>query len=389
MIFLQRRLWNEDYLFATGVIVDQTLYYFSENENDFMEMDMNSWTINYSDKIDGYMSESSKRADMMRSYGDKIFKLGIDGKCIEEFSLGKSGCRKIVLDGFEKEWDNYTAFDVKNDFLYIFAKWKRELVKININDYKVKKWIIPVERERIHGSFIGFSASYIQKNTIWLFEFGSSRVTEYDMDENSAVFYYLPHEVKDCISICRVENTFYMLNFRGLIYVWNVNSNECRLFSNLQKYSDKEYYFEEMIAVQKQLILLPGLGTDIVIVDCATGDIRLYEDSPRDITYLDRKMGKYVNRFEDRKYYYYPMRMSEYIVRMDKESGVIDWKKPKFPSQKEKMFYLYAKNKKYPVVLTEGLKSISFFRKYIEYVEERKVKTKDMKIGNKIWGIIR
>lgn len=53
------------------------------------------------------------------------------------------------------------------------------------------------------------------------------------------------------------------------------------------------------------------------------------------------------------------------------------------------MFYLYAKNKKYPVVLTEGLKSISFFRKYIEYVEERKVKTKDMKIGNKIWGIIR
>lgn len=378
-----------DYIFSAATILENRIYFFSEKENALMEIDINNWKMKYVEKFIKYNFNIDERTDLLRNVGKVIFRLPLKGEYVEVFSIDDGLYQKIKIKQYNKDWDNFIAFEVTEKFIYIFPKWEKEILKINLLSHKVD--VIPLES--IHDDennclkFTNFSASYRENNLLWLFEEENFRVCIYNMDKD--LFYYrnIPLKIASCTCFCKVDKNIYFLTINEGIYVWNTVTDESFLLWKGESYRNVKYYFTQIVVVLDKIIVLPGYGNDIVIIDCKSGFELHYNNYPKDFCYLDIKWGKYLNCFEDERYYYYPMRLSAYLMAIDKETGEIIWNKVITPLSIERVHYLQTKLKnKQTSILHEGHREINLFFDILKELDKNKENISLRNgLGNVIW----
>lgn len=381
LIMENEKSLQKKYIFSAGLVLKKKIYFFSEKENTLMETKIDEWKIRYSEMFLDCNIESIEQTDSLRSIGKKIFKLSLNGKYIEEFLLqGDGKYKKFEIQKSGKAWGNFVAFEVKDEFLYVFLKWKREVIKINSVTYKIEKIFL----NNCQNKFICFSTAYRENNRMWLFESENKRVEIFNFDTNMSIICALPKEIKGCISVGYISGKFYILTSDNQIYIWEKEKNRCVLFwKGKDCYKDNKY-FSDMLIVQQKIILLPLLGSDIVIIDSIRNREVIYDNYPKDFHYYDIKWSKYINRFDDINYYYYPMRMSNYLMMVSKYDGEILWKKLNVPSKEERWRFWKAQNDRYPQIIDDDISEVSYF---LDLKKEMEVRNKK-KIGSIIWGNI-
>lgn len=376
----QRRLSYKDYLFSSGVIIDHIIYFFTEKENFLMEVNMNDWKIKYLNKFIDSEYFPKGRTDLIRTIGNRIFKLVLSGKYVEEFSLEDGKYERVEIGDYNRKWNNYVAFEVNKHFLYVFPRWERKIIKIDVDNYEVEKIEIPRKQKKdgLEEKFECFSMAYKEKSIIWLFEKGTGYIIKYDMDKNTFYRLTLPNEVNNCVDMCRVDREIYFLTYNNEIYIWNADNGKYHLLWRVKQYYKKDNYFAEMVIIKQKIILLPGFGEDIIIIDCSNNTYQIYDKYPKDFVYMDIKWAKYINRFEDKKNYYYPMRLSNYMAVIDKNDGNIDWIQMIMPLENERMNVYFRGH----LVAPEGLKSLLYFlERKAEKIQEQQCNN----VGNIIW----
>lgn len=354
----------QKYLFSAGVIIDHTIYFFPDDENTIMKINMDNWKMEYFDKFTNRYGSFWGRADNLKAVGKTIFKLTLDGSFIEVLSIEDGMYTKIPIYIGKRIWGNYAGFEAGRNHIYIIPRWERRVIQIEAFHFKKKEinlapeygMKVPVKQ------FTQFAAVYMEGCTLWLFEAGNKQVDRLDIEKNIWIFYVLPIDIGNCADVCRGNECFYILTESNCLYIWNPKTNYCELFWKDEKYCVMARYFGKVLMIQQQkIILLPTFGDDIVSIDIQCGKCACYDGYPQDFIYLDNKNGKYTNRFEDADYYYYPMWMSNYLLKINKKSGKIIWQKLFMPLREEK-FQVQIKNSR---ILSDDLSC------YLVYLRNR------------------
>ena len=367
---------QKKYKFSSGVVINNSMYFFTERENVLMEMDLRSLKIKYSKKFVDCNRELVSGTDSLRSLDNRIFRLDLSGKYLEEFSLEEKKYKKVEININDKDWGNFVAVEVMEPFIYIFPRWRKEVIKISLNSYEVET--IFLKKNQI--KFNGYSTAYRDGNKIWLFETGNKNVEIFDMEKDMSIKSNLPDEIQDCISVCKGENALYILTSYNQIYIWKQDEEVCNLMWRGKECYKSKKYFRDMILIQKNLILLPFWGIDVVIVNCEDNKDWVYITYPKDFTYDIIKGGKYLNRFEDNNCFYYPMRVSNYIMKINKNNGRISWEKPEVPSEEEQCEFWKLQKSLFPEIMEDNLSKIIFGENL-----RKKEEANNKKIGYIIW----
>ena len=284
--------------------------------------------------------------------------------------------KKIYIGKCERLWGNFVACEVINQYIYIFFKWKKEIIRINVNDYQ-KEIIRFLEDEE----FNCFTTACRVGHSIWLFESKSGFVREYDMEKNKFTSFIMPAEIEECVFACWKDNVFYLLTSSNYVYIWNPYTNFRKVLWKGERYINIEKYFRRTIIIQQKLYLLPCMGDDIVIVDIESGEEQVYKEYPLDFCYYNKGWGKYTDYFEDNEYVYYPMRTSNYILSIHKKSGKIVWKQITMPKEEEKIRFYFNK-------LMISQDDLNVLMKCFE-VDKRRGNQRGIKIGGNVWETIK
>ena len=385
----RERVSYEDCIFAAGVIADQILYFFGEKENALIEVDINTGKMKYSDRF----NESNwaiERTDFLQEWNKKLYRIPYGGRFIEEFSLTNGKYEKIIIgEGYGRDWDIFADVEMKDGFLYLFPKWEKEMLYMNTKSHKVEKWRLfsDTETSQLAGDFSCFSNALRWGDTVWLFETENGWTAIFDLNKNEWTTRVIPGRMPDCVAVCREKHNFYFLSCEGQIYSWDLDTDQYALVWEGEKEFEMKYYFGEMFSVSQKLILLPGLGDDIVIFDCEGGNWKRYNNYPHDLVYKDA-IAKYSHRFfEDDNYYYHPMWSSNYLIMIDKKTGSIRWKKMTMPLKRERMFFLQSQIEKHRLTLNDEL---DFMVDFLEYIQSEQEENDDLNrgIGRDIWEAV-
>lgn len=384
----QKQLPYFDYVFSAGVIIEDVIYFFTEKANVFMKMKIGDWKIECVDQFVLDNTDLHGKTDFLRVIGKKIYRLPLKGEHIDTFTLDNGLYNKIKVKSYNKEWDNFVAFEINGKFLYVFPKWEREVFKIDSSTNKLDSisLILVQDRQNCNEDFISFSCSFRDNNFLWLFEMRSQKTCIFDMNTDTYSFLNRPEEIMECTYFCKVDQLIYCMTLYNEIYVWNTQTNKCSQLWKEERYRDIEYYYWQFLVVNKKIIVLPGYGNDIVIIDICSGTSTQYVKYPKDFIYIDIKWAKYMNCFEDSRYYYYPMRLSEYLMTIDKQTGEIAWNKA-IMSWDEKIRYLQKKLKIHPQILYENQEQFVALIEIVNKWNDEIAKDRNLKItiGNMIW----
>lgn len=379
----------KNYIFSTGVVIDNDIYFFTEQENNLMKVDMKNWKIKYSNKFIDYELYFN-RPDILREFNNTLYKLSLDGKYLEVLSLKNNSYRKIAIGKYDKPWGNFVDFEVKAPFLFIFLRWENQIIKINIDTYKMEKLKFYEDNDKSK-KFINYSRAYRWKDTIWLFKANSNQIDIYDMNSNKMDFCVLPHKIEECVAVCKNELDLYILTINNQIYIWNPDKNYLEMFWDGGKYYGKAYYFEEILFVQEKVFLMPSLGEDIVFIDCRDKCAIKWKDYPDDFEYLDIKWSKYFNHFENKSCYYYPMRSSNYLMEINKVSGKISWRKLVTPSRKERAVYICEQQMKRYKAMYDAPDGLKLLLDLLESGngEDKFIAYEKQNAGSRIWRYVK
>lgn len=374
-----------DYIFSAGIVIENVIYFFSEKENTFMKIEINKWKIEYNDKFIKYELNTLGKTDLLRRIGKVIYRLPLKGGYIDSFSLDNGLYKKTQIKLYDRDWDNFAAFEVNERFLYVFPKWEKTVFKIDSLNYNMEIISLMPEyegREKNEG-FTCFSVSCREDNLLWLLEEGNHQIYIYDMDNDTFFTRTAPEQIDRCTFFLKISKFVYCMTPYNKIFVWDTKTDKCRQLWEAEEYRDTEYYFGQMIFAAGKIIVLPALGDDIVIIDCNSGTSLLYDNYPEDFSYLNIKWGKYINSFEDNMYYYFPMRLSEYLMAIDKKTGEIIWHKVMMPTKNEKKRHMMTILKFQSGVLYENQEKIDTFFDMLDIKEENI--NSGSRFGEMIW----
>lgn len=382
----QKLLISQDYIFSTGIIVDDKIYFFTELENVFMQIDMKTWKIKYLDKFLEYNLYFG-RADKLQTINNKIYKLSLDGRYVEEFSLKDERYKKIEIGIYDKPWRNFVAFEYWNQYLFIFPKGERQVIRINTDDYRVERIKLCNKEESTTKKFLGYSVSYRCKNEIWLFETINNWIHIYNMESNMVRLRAFPDGIGECLNVCEFRNYFYFLTLDNQIYSWNIENNSLILLWDGEKYYGIKYYFGEILCTQQKLLLMPALGEDIVVLDYEKGNSTIMNKYPENFYYFNIKWAKYINYFCDTEYIYYPMRSSDYLALINRCSGEIEWKKLVPPSKKDKKLNMQIKCQRQYLTIPDDVEFVDSLLYLTRNVMNKSIfGTNRGSIGSEIWN---
>lgn len=388
----QRSLPCQDFLFSAGIVINNKIYLFTEKENIFMTIDMKNWEMKYLDRFTGYNLYCG-RTDKLLIVNNKLYKLALDGKYIEEFFLKSEEYQRIELGYYDKPWDNFVAFESEGQFLFVFLKWKNQVIKINVNNHKIEKIELRITEkdEYINTKFTKYSFAYRHESEVWLFEIENNRIDIYDMKKNEIKFFIFQNKIGESLSISNEGEKFYLLTSKNQVYIWNYKKNSLALLWGGEEYYGKKYYFGEILCIQQKIILLPTHGEDIVVFDCKNRKAEVVNEYPEGFHYFDIRWGKYINCFQDEKYYYYPMRTSEYLLAINKSNGQIFWRELKTPSKKEKAIYLQKQYVNRYGIMLDNPGGIEFLLNSLEVKKKKEEELKNRKklIGYQVWKYVK
>lgn len=317
--------------FSACVKKGDDIYFPTRYGNFYMKLNLITKRTEYIDFEVDDKEVSLGIADYIDMEDNVIFQFNLDGRYVLLFDLDSKQIKKIDVDCQSKGWGNYLFCTYYDEKLFIFTKYKHTIAIINLKnnqvicDDKICKYIC-------ENDLPDLSAACKVNDQIWLFSNDGKKVVSYNLSTHKEKWYELPLKINQCRHCIYRNKKFYILDNKGNIYVWD-KKQEYLLFS-IPNAKPEEY--GRIVATDKNLVVLPALGESIYIYDFSKNEIQRNVNYPLHFKYsIQSEWSKYYGFCEDENNYFFAMRLSNYLLKIKKQDGTIEWISPVIPDLRE------------------------------------------------------
>lgn len=328
---------KRDSLFSACALLEEGLFSFTNFKGIPMILDIKTGDVKLLEDLENY--DPSFAVDCLLKCKNDIFALELNGRRMMKYNVIDKACTYFEINCGEHGWGNYILFINYGRVIYIFPKYREELIKFNIETEKIQRstnlylkkkndQLGTPEEDRMR-----FSCGCQMGKIAWFFPLNGDLAVAYDMEFDKWQEYKLSAKLDSCISVAPYKSKLYILNSKGTVYSWDVKD---KLLTNCVSIEGKIFEFSKVVVTDKRNFLLPSLGKDIIYIDLDTGQKNKYISYPEEFCYcgLDG-WSKYYGYCEDEKHYYFAMRSMNYLLIVNKQDGEIKWIKPKLPNSEE------------------------------------------------------
>ena len=337
-------------------------------------IDLKKYKINLLDDLENY--DISFVPDGMLAVKDKkdIYVLEMNGNRLMQYSLDEKKCKYFEIKCNRRKWDNFAMISKYKKDVYIFPRYLREIVKVDIESGLVKKESCLK---------IDVQCSCQIKNVIWLFPEKGNSVIVHNMEDDTWREYKLPVEIDNCVHVIFYNRKFYILGSEGRILLWDMIDGSMEELCDCSKIEETPENYSRIAVTSRTIFLLPSLGRDIFKIDIPTKNIERYEAYPKGFQYCEvEHCSKYYGYCESERFYFFAMRSANHILSIDKYNGQEKWIKCQSPLA-EKYMIAYAKYKGMTFYESEIDRSeLEFLDKVIN---QKRIDKEDNTVGRAIW----
>lgn len=324
-------------LFSECVLINKELYFFETDDGLPAKMNLESGKISFLKLPYNYRIQRGSEIDLMQQKNGKIYALQNAGNNMLEYDLNHHTSCYFDINCAYNEWGNFAAFTVFESQLYIFPKYEKKVVKFDINEKKIYKQVY-------FSKETAFFCGCRVHDTMWLFPQNGNEIIAYDLRTENIQKHYSQIEIADCIFAAYGAEKVYVLNKYGIVYIWDMHDYKMQVLTIAELEHMDSNTVGRIVYAKGKLIMLPLFGKNIQILDLAKNTVEIYADYPDDFQYDTRFVwSKYYGICEDEEYFYFALRLSNYLLRIQKNSGMLSWIKPVFPDESEKFKILREK----------------------------------------------
>lgn len=338
-------LWEKRLMASATVYCQGCIWFFNEQKNVMMKLNPQDWTVEIVCGLNRYEPDNDSSTDSLIEDSGILYKLELTGKRVLVCDIESKMCYYVEIDCNYSDWGNFSGFAKHGNNLFIFPSFLKPITKITIPDLTVSK----IEQNYLQYKDVGnekiFCRSIQREHEMWLFSRSRRIVLRYDMRNDTACLEYLPQRIEYCIDVVAEYNDFYILDTNNAVFKWNVENNSVDLQWENSNFFGRKREFGKLIVTKNRFLLLPSLGSDILIINRGNNKMIINEDYPDDFKYLaPENWAKYLGCCEDKQYFYFPMRSANYILLIDKESGILSWHKPQIFNKEDYSSYMNYSN---------------------------------------------
>lgn len=314
-------------------IVDSKLYFITNFDNAISVMDMKDNRVYYLENMEGYNQNTLiGGVEKTISVNGRIYFFELTGRKVLIYDIQKNICKTIEIDCRKESWGNFALITKYDDSIYVFPKYGDKYIIIDSkSDNVIFENIVDSNTEKSESNrkfFCGCS----QDERVWLYS-ENNKIIEYNLITQKYSENVLPIDIPECIDIAYEYNNLYLFSQDGRVFEWNVETRDLRVLIDKQHSRIK---FEKMIVSKSKIWFLPALEKDINILDLDNNLLYVYQDYPKDFCYAPiNGWSKYYNYCEDAEYYYIAMRLSNYMLCINKKNGDEKWIKPILPKPED------------------------------------------------------
>lgn len=337
-------------LFSACALRKGKIYGFTDFGAIPVEVDLMSEELSY---VNGLQNYQLFHADTMLNVGDSLLAFELNGERMMLYDLKKKECFYYHVGCDKTQWDNYAAFGVYKEEVYIFPTYANEIIKINMKSGNIQKdgrLYLEInehknQKEQEDSSY--FYCGCQVDNIIWLFQKKGRLAVTYDLKTGTWKKYTLLVQIDSCVHAIHYADKLYLLSSEGKIYCWDMKDDSLELVMDCSSSDTDSSTFARIAVTDKNIFLLPALGEDIFCMDLSTKHIEKYENYPDGFEYCCPEVwSKYFGYSEDEENYYFAMRPANFMLSVNKKTGKEKWIKFKLPSWEEyiRMYIKYNKS---------------------------------------------
>ena len=306
--------------------------------------------------------------------------LEMSGEHVIECNLETFKFQYFPIDCHQTEDNNFALVTADKDQILIFTREQGKLVIFEPETKERREVAYPAEM-----TDICFTCGCCCNHQIFLIPKSGDRILSYLPDTETYKIYHLDVFIENSIHAIMAEAGIYIVSTDGVIYEFNINEQKIQQLASVKE-QIKNDTVSRILPVNRKLLMLPGRGQHFYQFDLEEKIITELTVLPQDIHFDEKRKlwSKFCGYCEDSTYYYLANRVSNYFLRINKNTGEFLWTTPQIPSIKEQIKYLRDNTEE--VVLEEE----GFLEEYVREINEAENVEKGTftNTGRKIWDVI-
>lgn len=310
----------------------ENVYFYDAKRALIGTVNTKSGEINYISGINNYIAKAKGDTDFSVCNNGKIYILRGDAEEIIVYTVEDNSCEYIPLDFATRNFGNCAYLCAYRDNVYIFPRFGNTIIQIQKTN-KVKKIQCRFidKGELICGHRIG--------EKVYLFYRNGKEVLEISLSDFTTKEHLVSIEMKEIRTCAYQQNQIFLLNSYGTVYAYDLKEKN-EIFIRNTWSNRKISSYHRIVCTGEAIILFPLAADDIVIINLSDKEIRVYKEYPEEFYYFPgRESRKYYACSEDKQFYYL-LRCSNYMLKVNKETAEFNWVRIKCPSIKE-LFQLF------------------------------------------------
>ncbi len=316
-------MMKADFLFSNCVLVNSQLFFVDTQSGLPAIMNSQNGKAAYCEVFRDYILRAGDSIDFMEEFGGNVYALETAGDYLVIFEWDERQCSYIPLNCNNHKWGNFVAFERYDSVFYIFPKYENKIIVFHTEEGEIEE---VADRFDETGEM---QCACRDGNNVWLLTKEGDILYSFNLEERRQTRYILRTRIEDCADCIVVGGSVYLLNNFGILYQWNIGSEEIQVINTFGKKHLKEKEVCRIINAGNRLFVLPSFGKDIKILDLRTSEMEICHKYPSDFSYCDIGWSKYYGHCEDESFYYFAMRRANYFLKIRKTDGEFTWIKPK------------------------------------------------------------
>ena len=302
--------------FRDCIYTGQALFFYANDIGRIVKYDLQKNT----NTILSYDSQNVD-LDLAIYYDGVIYLVEVSGKNLVVYHL-KDDTWKWVPIGCDNDQDgNFAYLDHASHKILIFTREQQTLVLYDVIRERIERVRYPADASKRYITGCRFRDRYL------IFPENGQNVLEYDVMNRQWKVHHLSEALKNCVHVMVSEDEIYILQTNGRILRWNYESGEMEVIISAENVYEEKKAAVRLCLTKEDIIVLPSLAKDIIRIHRGNYEATIYRDYPKDFSYdVERKYwSKYYGYCESDAEYYFSCRTSEYILKVEKQSGNISW----------------------------------------------------------------
>jgi len=306
----------ESLIFRDCVYAQQALFFFSENLGmpvKYNLLDNHSTILSCNDR--------TLTLDLNVYSNASMYAVETSGKNLVEYNLKTNEYKKFYIGCNVHQDGNFAYLCCTDNKILIFTRDQQVLVIYDIVQETVRKVNYPngISQYYIIGCSFG--------NRFLIFPQNGQEILEYDVVHNRWKIHHLAMVLNNCVHAMAMGDDICILLASGKILCWNYELGDIAVIAAAESVYANEEAASRLCITGRDIIVLPLLAQDIIRINRDSSKAVIYRDYPPDFSYdsTRKHWAKYYGYCENATEYYFACRTSDYILKIEKQSGEISW----------------------------------------------------------------